>query len=64
MKVTKDGIKVIGIAEVVKGKVEDYVARATKGQQEYVGIEGVKYEVEMYMDMMEAMAVVGMKAPE
>ncbi len=64
LKVTKDGIKSLGVADVVKGKVEDYVALATKSQQEYAGIEGFRYEVEMYMDVIEALAVVGMKQPE
>ncbi len=64
VKVTKDGIKALGIAEVVKGKVEDYVALATKSQQEYASIAGFRYEVELYMDVVEALAVVGMKPPE
>ena len=64
VKVTKDGIKALGVAEIVKGKVEDYIARATKTQQEYAGIEGFRYEIEMFMDITEAMAVVGMKPPE
>ena len=64
VKVTKEGIKVIGIGEVVKGKVEDYVARATVSAQEYARIEGFKYEIELFMDMMEALAVVGLKPPE
>ena len=64
VKVTKEGIKTIGIAEVVKGKVEDFLAQTIKSQQEYAGIEGLKYEVEIYMDLAEAFAVVGMKPPE
>ena len=63
-KVTKEGIKAIGIAEVVKGKVEEYIARATVSTQEYARIEGFRYEVEMFMDITEALAVVGLKPPE
>ncbi len=64
VKVTKEGIKTIGIAEVVKGKVEDFLAQTIKSEQEYAGIEGLKYEVELYMDLAEAFAVLGMKPPE
>ena len=64
VKITKDGIKALGVAEVVKGKVEDYIALATKSQQEYASIQGFRYEVEMFMDVVEALAVVGMKPPE
>jgi len=64
VKVTKDGIKAMGISEVVKGKVEEYYAQAIMSQQEYAGIEGFKYEVETFMDILEAFAVVGMKPPE
>ena len=64
VKVTKDGIKTLSIAEVVKGKVEQYVSHATKYQQEFAGIEGFRYEIEMFMDVIEALAVVGMKPPE
>lgn len=64
VKVTKEGIKAIGIAEVVKGKVEDFLAHVFKSQQEYAVIEGFNYEVETYMDFVEAFAVLGMKPPE
>ena len=64
IKVTKEGIKTLSIGEVVKGKVEDYIAQTTKYQQEYASIEGFRYEIEMFMDVVEALAVVGMKAPE
>ena len=64
LKVTKEGIKSLFVGEVAKGKVEKYFARATKIQQEYASIEGFRYEIEMFMDLVEALAVVGMKAPE
>ena len=64
IKVTKEGIKSIGIAQVVKGKVEEFLARNTKYMQEYSGIEGYRYEQEMLMDVTEALAVIGMKPPE
>ena len=64
IKVSKEGIKSIGIAQVVKGKVEEFLAHNTKYMQEYAGIEGYCYEHEILMDVTEALAVIGMKPPE
>jgi hypothetical protein len=64
IKVTKDGIKSVSIAQAVKGKVEEYISHLIKYQQEYAVIEGFRYELEMFMDVVEALAVVGMKPPE
>ena len=64
VKMTKEDIKVIGISEVVKGKYEEALARITKSNQEYTSIEGFRYKMETFMDISEAMKIIGMKAPE
>ncbi len=64
VKGTKDGIKVVGISDVVKGKYEEALARATKWNLEYANIEGLRWEIETYMDIKEAMKTIGMAAPE
>ncbi len=64
MRITNDGIKVISINEVVKGKFDEALARATKSSLEYTSIEGFTFEIEICMDANEAMATIGMKAPE
>lgn len=61
---TLDGIKVIYIGSVVKGKVEETLSTLATQYQEYTSIEGFKWQVEILMDMAEAYKAVGMTAPE
>ena len=60
----KEGIKVISIADVVKGKYEDSLRRIAQSNQEFADIEGFSYEIETLMDITEAMPIIGMEAPE
>lgn len=65
VRATKDGYIVIGIADIVKGKYEEALLRAVQSAQEFnAGIEGFRYEIESFMDITEAMPIVGMEAPE
>lgn len=65
VRATKDGIKIIAIGDIVKGKYEEALLRQVQGSQEFsAGIEGYTYEIEAYMDITEAMPIVGMEAPE
>jgi hypothetical protein len=62
---SKEGIKVIALASVVKGKFEEALALQSTFQREFSqGIEGYKYKIETLMDITEAYATVDMKAPE
>jgi len=62
---TKDGIKVVAIGDVVKGKYEEALLRGIQSTHEFMAdIEGFKYEIETFMDIAEAMPIIGMKAPE
>ncbi len=65
VKPTKDGIKVVVIGDVVKGKYEEALLRGVQSTHEFMAdIEGFKYEIETFMDITEAMPIVGMTAPE
>jgi hypothetical protein len=64
VKATKDGIKVIGVSDIKKGKYEEALLRIVKTNQEYVDVEGFSYELETYLDIAEAMPIVGQTAPE
>jgi hypothetical protein len=62
---TKYGYKIIAIGDIVKGKFEEAFLRQIQSAQEAsVDIEGYRYEIETFMDITEAMPIVGMKAPE
>ncbi|NVM00743.1 MAG: hypothetical protein HWN67_00285 [Candidatus Helarchaeota archaeon] len=63
-RATKDGIKVIGISDVKKGKYKEALIRLVQSEQEYTDIEGFTYEIETYLDITEAMPIVGLEAPE
>ncbi len=65
LRMTKDGWRVIGIMDVVKGKYEEVLLRQARSNQEFFSdIEGLTYEVETLMDITEAMPIIGMEAPE
>jgi hypothetical protein len=57
---TLQGIKVIGIIEVKKGKLEDVVARTAKMMAMFFSIQGFEYTIERYATVEEAMKVIGM----
>ena len=62
---SKEGAKVIALASVVKGKVEEALARQNRFQREFAeSIEGCRYKIETLLDITEAFATVDMQAPE
>lgn len=62
---TKDGIEVLAVAEVKKGKVEDAMNRLISQFNEYAtSIEGFKWSVNVYLSAAEAFKVIGMEFPE
>ena len=61
----REGIKVIGIISVVKGKVLEALSLQYKFQREMAeSIEGYTYKLETLLDVVEAYATVDMTAPE
>ena len=63
---TEDGnILVIGIGDVVKGKVEEALKLTTEGNLFMAsGVEGLKYKTDVMLNFTEAYKILGMTAPE
>jgi hypothetical protein len=57
---TLQGIKVIGITEVKKGKLEDAIGRTAKMMAMFHDIQGFEYTVERYALVEEALKTIGM----
>jgi len=66
MTTEREGIKIIGLSSVVKGKFVEALSRQNIFQREFAeSIEGYKYKIETLMDIIEAYATVeDMEAPE
>ena len=59
----KDGIKVISITEVEKGKYEEALNLTSKRLVEYMGIEGYRCEIDTLLTVEEAMPLIGLEMP-
>jgi len=59
----KDGIRVIAITEVEKGKYEEALNLEAKRLVEYMSIEGYRFEMETLMTTEEAMPLLGLEMP-
>jgi len=57
---TLQGIKVIGITEVKKGKLEDAVTRTANMMVMFHSIQGFEYTMERYATLEEAMKTIDM----
>ena len=57
---TLQGIKVIGIIEVKKGKFEDQMTKIQNMMAMFHSIQGFEYTVERYATVEEAMKIIGM----
>lgn len=60
LKPTLEGIKVIGIIEVKKGKYEDALARTRDMMSMFLSVPGFEYSIDNYATVEEAMKLVGM----
>jgi hypothetical protein len=56
----KDGMKVIEIFEVEKGKYEEALNLTVKRESEFFGIEGYRCEIETLLAVEEAMPMLGL----
>lgn len=62
---TKEGYKVVVADEIKDGKLKEYINLANKQLLFFAeNIEGYKYQIEVMSSITEAMAVVGLEAPE
>ena len=59
----KDGIRVITITEVEKGKYEEALSLEAKRLVEYFGIEGYRFQIETLLSVEEAMPLIGLEMP-
>ena len=64
VKTTKKGIKTMSIYEIKEGKLEEANTRAGNAMAMFNDIEGYEYSVERWATVSEAMAAIGMQAPE
>ena len=60
VRATHNGIKVIHISEIKKGKFEEFYAFASKRMHMFDSIEGYSWTVKPFMNMEEALKSVGM----
>ena len=64
VKPTTDGMKVLFVGEVNKGKVEEYMSRMAKQYQEFaLQIDGYTYQIETYFSVAEAYKILNMEPP-
>lgn len=56
----KDGINVIAITEVRKGKYEEALNRTARRMVMFFGIEGYRYEIKSLLTLEEAMPMLGL----
>ena len=62
-RATKDGIEVISIGEIKRGKYEEAMELALKRNAEYYSIEGYRYKVDTLTTLEEALPTIGMSMP-
>ena len=60
----EDGITTVGITEPKPGKMDEFMVRLQESMVMYHNIEGLKYKIEVWYSVVEAMGMLGMKAPE
>lgn len=60
----KNGINVMSISEVKEGKLEEALTYAGNAMIPYQSIEGFEYKTRIWSTIVEAMELLGMKAPE
>jgi len=64
IKPSENGIMTIGIMDVKEGKLEEAILRQQNIQVMYHKIEGYRYKIDVWWNPAEALAMIGMKAPE
>ncbi len=64
LKVEKNKVKAMYVAEVKEGKLDEALARQQNALLMYHDIEGYEYTIEIFFNIIEAMGMIGMKAPE
>ena len=60
VRTTLEGIKVMTITEIKKGKLEDTLAFAANRMAMFNDIPGYKYSIKTFMNLEEALKTIGM----
>jgi hypothetical protein len=63
VKGTHQGIQVLGISEVKKGKLEEAYTYLVNMMAMFHSIQGFEYKVDIYLKVEEAMGIIGMNLP-
>lgn len=63
-KSTKDGVKVVSIAKVKEGKLQEALTRTGRTMIMFQDIEGFEYKTELYATIEESMEALGVKMPD
>jgi hypothetical protein len=63
VKGTHQGIQVLGISEVKKGKLEEAYTYLVSMMAMFHSIQGFEYKVDIYLKVEEAMGIIGMNLP-
>ena len=64
LRVVKGKVKAISISKVKEGKLDEALIRTQNDMVAYHELEGYKYTIEVLFDVVEALEMVGIKAPE
>jgi hypothetical protein len=64
VKMTTQGVKVISVSEVKKGKLEEALAHRAKIMAEFNPVKGYEYNIDVYFTVEEALASMGMTLPK
>ncbi len=61
---TEKGMHIISAWEVKDGKEKESLLRLSEAALMYTNIEGFRYSIKTYLSTVEAMPLIGLKAPE
>ena len=64
LRAERNKIKTIGISEVKEGKLDEALIRQANAAIPFHDIEGYEYKIEVFFNIVEAMGLIGMTAPE
>ena len=63
VKVTEDGIRVLGVTRVKEGKFEEAWNQSMESRAAFLDLEGYEASIEVWATIEEALRTIGMKMP-
>ena len=64
LRVVRGRVKSISISKVKEGKLDEALLRTQNDMVPYHELEGYEYTIKVFFDVVEALEMVGLKAPE